>query len=126
MYWAIKRKEKTMRMFLSTNLPELLIEKKKSRQQSTLDTFLSVSDKDSEEYEKLKVTDKISIVIDSREAFGQIPKLLKEMGANISSQKLDCSLVRATSAGSPSSRSSDRRRTRFFMAARAREKNRRR
>jgi Fanconi anemia group M protein len=89
MYWAIKRKEKTMKTFLSTNLPELLIEKKKSRQQSTLDVFLSVSDEETEEFEDLKVTDKFSIIIDSREAFGQIPKLLKEMGANISSQKLD-------------------------------------
>jgi Fanconi anemia group M protein len=75
-----------MRSFLKTDLPELLIQKKKSRLQSTLDGFLSEPE---ESIVELKEPEKISIIIDSRESSGRIPKLLKEMGVSIKSQNLD-------------------------------------
>ncbi|MHA1513374.1 MAG: ERCC4 domain-containing protein, partial [Candidatus Hodarchaeales archaeon] len=86
MYWAIKHKDKKMKRFLKNELPELLDQQKKSKQYTTLDGFFSPPKK------RLNKTNQKfipSIIIDSRESSNRLPKLLKELGADIKSKKLD-------------------------------------
>ena len=86
MYWAIKHKDKKMKNFLKNELPELLEKQKKSNQYTTLDGFFSPSQKKAKKVDKKF---KPSIIIDSRESSNRLPKILKELGADIKSKKLD-------------------------------------
>ncbi|MHA1206195.1 MAG: ERCC4 domain-containing protein, partial [Candidatus Hodarchaeales archaeon] len=86
MYWAIKHKDKKMKRFLKNELPELLDQQKKSKQYTTLDGFFSPPKK---RLNKTNQKFKPSIIIDSRESSSRLPKLLKELGADIKSKKLD-------------------------------------
>jgi Fanconi anemia group M protein len=85
LYWAIQRKDKNMRHFLKVELPTLLNQQKRSREHTTLDGFLGPKT-------EFRIAGESehppSIVIDSREASGRIPRLLKELGAEISTEKL--------------------------------------
>ena len=85
MYWAIQRKDKNMRHFLKVELPNILNQQKRSREHTTLDGFLE-SKLDVTSTQEIKHPP--SILIDSREASGRLPRLLKEMGAEISMTNL--------------------------------------
>jgi ERCC4-related helicase len=86
MYWAIRYKDKNMKNYLKNELPELLAQQKESKEHTTLDRFFSPTQKKKEKADQ-KVNP--SIIIDSRESSGRIPKLLKELVADITSNKLD-------------------------------------
>ncbi|MHA1542322.1 MAG: DEAD/DEAH box helicase family protein, partial [Candidatus Hodarchaeales archaeon] len=85
MYWAIRHKDKKMKTFLKNELPELLAKKKKDEQHPTLDGFFFPP---KNQVKKVNQKFKPSIIIDSRESSSRLPKLLKELGANIISKKL--------------------------------------
>ncbi|MHA2284159.1 MAG: DEAD/DEAH box helicase family protein [Promethearchaeota archaeon] len=85
MYWAIRHKDKKMKIFLKNELPELLVKKKKDEQHPTLDGFF-IPPKN--QAKKVNQKFKPSIIIDSRESSSRLPKLLKELGADIQSKKL--------------------------------------
>lgn len=85
MYWAIRHKDKKMKTFLKNELPELLAKKKKDEQHPTLDGFFFPP---KNQVKNVNQKFKPSIIIDSRESSSRLPKLLKELGANINSKKL--------------------------------------
>jgi Fanconi anemia group M protein len=86
MYWAIKQKDKSMKMFLREELPQLLEKTLALEQQPTLDTFFT---EESEKSSLLEADEGPLIIVDSRETRGQIPKLLKREGARIRQERLE-------------------------------------
>ena len=86
MYWAIKHKDKKMKTFLKNELPELLNQKKKDSIHPTLDGFFSPP-KNSVKNVNQEI--KPFIIIDSRESSSRLPKLLKDLGADIKSRKIE-------------------------------------
>jgi Fanconi anemia group M protein len=92
MYWAIKRKDKQMKDFLKNELPQILDQTQRKDPQSTLDQFLKSKQNDLQNDQGIFTP---QIIIDSREATGRIPKLLKQQGIQlISSPGYSSQLIR--------------------------------
>ncbi|MHA1968835.1 MAG: DEAD/DEAH box helicase family protein, partial [Candidatus Hodarchaeales archaeon] len=87
MYWAIKRKDKQMSLFLKQELPKLLEKGQSQKQQGTLDHFFIQEDTRNSKLDSTNVEP--LIIVDTRESASRIPKLLKQNGARLKSAELD-------------------------------------